>query len=825
MKFAFIHRALRPLFGVERGETTSRFLYAILISGVIITLAMIIVRLFSGATLVNNATQRLLLALLVLQWVLLFMVGRGHVNLAALTLITSIWISVTYQAWSVGGIRDAAIYVYVIVLFVAALLTNWQISLAFTVLSIMSIWLLAITEVRGLRISPVDSPLNIARDLTAVFAGLFMLIYLVIDTIRHSLEAVREGEEKFRKIFYVSPVAIAIVSLKEGRLLDANPAYWKLTGLDPNLAVGKTTIDLGHWGSYAERQEFVKKLREHKSLHNPAHEFMSASGEKRTTLAFYELIDFEHEPAVLSMFYDITEQQNSQLALEASEEKYRNFVERSMEGIWFLAFDRPIPTSLPAEEQVNLIYQYGYIADSNDVLAQMYGYKSSADIRGVRLLDLQAGGELSEMNFQATLKLVEDGYRSGNRETREQTRDDRTVYFLNNAVGLIEDDCLVGLWGTQLDITILKNTEDAWRQSEARTRALLDAIPDMIFEFRRDGTILQFISSATSRPLLPPDQFLGKLIREVLPASVADQTMFAIERVLDSGHVHAFEYQLLQDDENKTFEARITPLTKDTVLAIVRDVSLQRWILGEREKLINELERKNAELERFTYTASHDLKSPLITIKGFLGFLREDAERGNIKRLETDIKRIGDAADKMQLLLNDLLELSRIGRSVNKSELIDLNVLIAEVLELLQGRVSGGARPIGVHVEENLPQVYGDRPRLLEVWQNLIDNAAKFMGDQPEPQIQIGQDGKTHDGLPIFFVRDNGVGIDPRFTDRIFGLFNKLDARTEGTGIGLALVKRIIEFHGGRIWLESEPGKGTTFYFTLPYGETAVEIQ
>jgi signal transduction histidine kinase len=338
----------------------------------------------------------------------------------------------------------------------------------------------------------------------------------------------------------------------------------------------------------------------------------------------------------------------------------------------------------------------------------------------------------------------------------------------------------------------------------------------MIFEFKRDGTILQYISSAMNRPLLPPEQFLGQRITDVLPASVANQTMFAIERVLESGHVHAFEYQLLQDNENRTFEARITPLSTDTVLAIVRDVTLQKWILGEREKLITELEVKNAELERFTYTASHDLKSPLITIKGFLGFLRQDAQRGNLKRLETDIQRISDAADKMQRLLNDLLELSRIGRSVNKSESINVNDMISEVLELLHGRLYGGTVPIRVRVETDLSPVYGDRPRLLEVWQNLIDNAAKFMGDQPDPQIEIGQSGNTEDGLAIFFVRDNGMGIDSKFKDRIFGLFDKLDPRSEGTGIGLALIKRIIEFHGGKIWVESEVGKGATFYFTLP---------
>lgn len=819
-----IRQAFRPLFGVERRETTSRLFDAILISTLIVDLVMIMIRLMNGATLSQSTTLLVLIILFLVQLLLLFAVRRGYIDQAALAFVVVAWISITYQAWSADGVRDVAIYVYILIIFVAALLTNWQISVAIFILSLASIWLFAVTEMAGLRIPHLDSPLNIARDLTAIFILLFLLSYLVINMSRQSLDAVRKSEEKFRKIFQVSPVAIAIVSLEEGYLLDANPSYWKLTGFDLSSAIGKTTVDLGSWSSTSERQRFLARLKERKSLQNPAHKIRTASGEERTTLSFYELIEFEGKPAALAMFYDVTEQKSSQMALEASEQKYRNFVEQSMEGIWLLAFDQPIPVSLPAEEQVRLIYEYGYVSESNDALAQMYGYSSSAEIRGVRLLDLQTGGEVTENNFQATLKLVKDGYRSGNRETREQTRDGRIVHFLNNAIGVIENDCLAGLWGTQLDITALKNIEEALLLSEARTRALLDAIPDMIFEFNRDSTILQFIPSATSsRPLLPPEQFLGKKLQEVLPASIANQTAFAIERALESGHVHAFEYQLLQDNENRTFEARITPLSPDTVLAMVRDVSLQKWILGEREKLITELELKNAELERFTYTASHDLKSPLITIKGFLGFLKEDAERGNLKRLETDIQRISDAADKMQRLLNDLLELSRIGRSVNKTEMIDMNHMISEVLELLQGRISGRGVPIQVSVEEGLAQIYGDGPRLLEVWQNLIDNAAKFMGDQPNPRIEIGQVDSSKDNSPIFFVRDNGMGIDPKFGDRIFGLFDKLDSRTEGTGIGLALVKRIIEFHGGRIWVESELGKGATFYFTLPPGETSAE--
>jgi PAS domain S-box-containing protein len=237
--------------------------------------------------------------------------------------------------------------------------------------------------------------------------------------------------------------------------------------------------------------------------------------------------------------------------------------------------------------------------------------------------------------------------------------------------------------------------------------------------------------------------------------------------------------------------------------------------LAVRKDLIAELENKNTELEGFTYTVSHDLKSPLFTIRGFLGYLEQDALAGNQERLKSDIQRITDATEKMQRLLNELLELSRVGRLQNEATDFPFEDLVREATELVQGRIM--ARGIRISIAPDLPMVHGDRPRLTQVLQNLLDNAAKFMGDQKEPQIHIGCRGAGPErGMHIFSVQDNGVGIPPEHFDRVFGLFNKLDPKTDGTGIGLALVKRIIEVHGGRIWVESELGKGTTFFFTLP---------
>jgi signal transduction histidine kinase len=224
-----------------------------------------------------------------------------------------------------------------------------------------------------------------------------------------------------------------------------------------------------------------------------------------------------------------------------------------------------------------------------------------------------------------------------------------------------------------------------------------------------------------------------------------------------------------------------------------------------------ELETRNAELERFTYTVSHDLKAPLITIRGFIGFLEGHARKGDFEALGADLARIDAATARMYRLLDELLTLSRVGRLVGPPQPVPVGELAREAVALVSGRLAPAAQVV---VAEGLPVVLADRARLLEVLQNLIDNAARFSASRDEPLIEVGC--RTEAGSDVIFVRDNGVGIEPRYHERVFGLFDKLDADGEGTGIGLALARRIVELHGGRIWVESEgEGHGSTFCFTL----------
>jgi signal transduction histidine kinase len=234
--------------------------------------------------------------------------------------------------------------------------------------------------------------------------------------------------------------------------------------------------------------------------------------------------------------------------------------------------------------------------------------------------------------------------------------------------------------------------------------------------------------------------------------------------------------------------------------------------MGKREKVSLELENKNAELERFTYTVSHDLKTPLITIKGFLGLLGKDIYANDEDLVKADIEKINTAADTMAKLLEDLLELSRIGRVMGDPVTCNLTAVAKQAIELVQLSIDEHGIEI---VLDDMPDVEGDKTRLIEVYLNLIENSIKFKGDQISPRIHIGSAEK--DGMISCFVRDNGVGIDAKYHDQIFRLFERLNTDVGGTGIGLALVKRIVEVHGGKIWVESDGlTLGSAIWFTLP---------
>ncbi len=260
-------------------------------------------------------------------------------------------------------------------------------------------------------------------------------------------------------------------------------------------------------------------------------------------------------------------------------------------------------------------------------------------------------------------------------------------------------------------------------------------------------------------------------------------------------------------EAHDSLEATVAERTAQLADSVER---LQQEIV-ERKRIASELEAKNAELERFAYTASHDLKTPLVTIKGFLGFLARDLDSDQRDRVAADINKINLAVDKMGQMLDDLLELSRIGLVVGQSLPCQPADLAREAVALNEARIRENNIEIRI---DDMPPVHGDPNRLLEVYQNLAENAIKFSAEQTRPAIEFGSRAQEDD--IVYYVCDNGAGIPEEYHEKVFDLFERLEDEVDGTGVGLTLVRRIVEYHGGHTWIESPEHGGCRVCFTLP---------
>ncbi len=374
----------------------------------------------------------------------------------------------------------------------------------------------------------------------------------------------------------------------------------------------------------------------------------------------------------------------------------------------------------------------------------------------------------------------------------------------------------------------LQQTFSSLRESEAKYRELYDNMAQGVVHQDAEGKIISANKAACDILGLSIDQMQGKssldpeweTVHEdgrefpgaYHPAMKALRSGKSVDDVT-MGIYHPQERQyrwIIVSSKPRFLPEEDRPYQVYTTFT---DITERRRASQEREKLIAELEIKNSELERFVYTISHELKTPLVTIAGFSGILATDIEEADKNKLISHLKHITSAVDTMSVMLNELLELSRIGRIVNTPETVSMRELIHDVAKMVERQAA--ERGVTIEIESEVPDAFGDKIRLREVLQNLTENAIKFSADQSDPRIKLGSRDDGSD--PVYYVQDNGKGIDPAYHDKIFGLFERLDPRVEGTGVGLALVQRIMEEHGGKIWVESEgAGSGSTFCFSIP---------
>jgi len=504
------------------------------------------------------------------------------------------------------------------------------------------------------------------------------------------------------------------------------------------------------------------------------------------------------ETANRNLMREITERRRSEEKMYVSELRYRRLFEAARDGVLILDAET------------------GRVVDVNPYMLELLGVTREVFLdKKVWELGFFKDLVANEANFvklQANQCIrYEDMALEGHDGQRHE------VEFISN-VYLVGDKKVIQC--NIRDISDHRRSEEKMHASELRYRRL--------FEAAREGVLILDAETGQVVDVNPfmlellgysREVFLGKKVWELgfFKDLVANEAYFA--ELKEKEYIH-YDDMALETSTGQRIEAEFFGhgyLVKDqkVLQCNIRDITEYKR-QGEEARLdALELQEKNVELERFLYTASHDLKSPVVTIRSFLGYLERDMAAGDAGLITKDMDFIRTATVKMVQLLSALLDVARIGRVVSEPVNVTFRALADTVLGSVAGQIT--QRGVTTQVDDHAVTLWGDRLRLEEVWQNLVDNACKFMGEQKDPRIELGVETRNEE--TVFFVRDNGIGIAPCYQTKVFGLFEKLDQKAEGSGVGLALVKRIVEMYAGRIWVESKgAGHGSCFYFTLPSG-------
>jgi len=406
---------------------------------------------------------------------------------------------------------------------------------------------------------------------------------------------------------------------------------------------------------------------------------------------------------------------------------------------------------------------------------------------------------------------------------------ERRVISWNSVNRFDAEGKLVEIVGIGADITERKRTEEVLRESEERYRSLFDRMMDGVYRSTHGGRFVD-VNPAMVK------MFGYSSKAELMNVNITQELYFAPEErgshLLDTGQEETEVYRMRRKDGSEIWvedHGRYVHDVQGRIAfheGILRDVTERKRAEEEIHRLNAELERRviertkqlqaaNSELEAFSYSVSHDLRAPLRGIQGFSRALLEDCADQLGAQGKEYLERVRSATQRMEQLIDDMLMLSRVTRSVMRREPVDLSGLAQSIATELQATQPG--RPGEFSITPGL-RVNADPNLMRIVLENLLGNACKFTSKHPTARIEIG--AREHEGQTVYFVRDDGVGFDMAYADRLFSAFQRLHAATEfeGTGVGLAIVQRIIQRHGGRVWADSAVGQGATFYFTLEGG-------
>ncbi len=626
------------------------------------------------------------------------------------------------------------------------------------------------------------------NDIYKLPTGEVVAVYDDITRRVHAEQKLLKSENKYKSLFNSIRDAILVADVNR-QIIDCNAAFTTLFGYTTEEIEGKpTSYVYKNEDEFNRMGEMIKNHSNDDCFLNTIH-YKKKDGEifPGETNVFYMKGPGQQIIGFIGVIRDISEQIEAEKKIKQSDLKFRNIFDNAMDAIFIHGMD-------------------GHFLEVNDVACKRMGYSRNkflqmspedidvpdyAQIAKSRMLTVKEKGKLV---FE-TAHIARDG------TIIPVEISSRTIKFEGKT-------CILSI---ARDIRTRKQAEQKRNEYQSILDSTFDAIDSLIMVVDKDLRVV--LSNWKNHEWVPEKQ------RQMQPYC------YKVMKNFQSPCEHCPPLKTFNDRKPRWYldqnpidgsykEISVIPIFDEEgqveyVLENVKDVT-------ERVNRQRILESKNEELEQFAYTVSHDLKSPLVTIKGFIGLLQQDVQSKRHDRMERYLNHISNASDKMVSLLDDLLQLSRAGRSVTSPETINMESLAYEIIEILNGTIQ--KTKARVVVKPGMPEVFGDKTRIRQVLQNLVENSLKYMGAQKKPLIEIGSSKHENEKVNLFFIKDNGIGIHPEYHEKVFGVFDQLINDKGGTGIGLSLVKKIIELHRGSIWIESsgEEGCGTVFWLTLP---------
>jgi len=505
------------------------------------------------------------------------------------------------------------------------------------------------------------------------------------------------------------------------------------------------------------------------------------------------LPDEQRQPVqMITANIDVTDRKAVAETLRESEEKYKYLFESSVVG-------------------KAITYRSGR-RQANQSFCELLGY-TAKELRTVPWLDLVHPGDHEE--GERTHAAMMAGERDAARFHRRFIRKDGGIVWADVSVSVRRDTAGAPRYFiiTALDITERRRAGEA----RARLAAIVDSTSDGIISKTLEGVILTWNAGAEKLYGYGASEVVGRSIKLLQVPGTPDDIDEILKRVGEGRPFSHEAVRLHQDGSVIDVSLVVSPIRDETgeiaaISAIARNITDRKRAERQLAEQARQLARSNAELEQFAYLASHDLQEPLRMVASFTRLLGERYQDRLDERANKYINFAVDGAQRMQRLVNDLLEFSRVHTRGQRFAPVDCNQAMREVRQNLSRQIEEAGATV---IYLDLPTIQADHGQIVQLLQNLISNAIKFRSEAA-PIIEVR--GAEQGGNWRFSVSDNGIGLDSRYAERIFVIFQRLHTREEyaGDGMGLAIAKKIVERHGGRIWVESQLGQGATFHWTVP---------